>query len=186
MASALSALLQRSEIIDHEEVLEACNQTLANTPPTAKDATLTTSHVKVVALLKLDRFDDALRVLEAGGEPLKRVAAFEWAYALYKTGKLEEAVDIARSLSNSGDATGGGRRAMHLEAQASYRAEKFARAAKIYEGLLRVADGEGAAPSEDSDLRVNAGAVDAQLQLAAPGESTAVKTPTSLRCGFAR
>ena len=105
-AKTLSALLQRTSIEDHEEVLRACNASLK-----LSKGDLELQHVKVVALLKLDRYDDALRVLEEGGDRLKSKVPTERAYALYKVGDLERAKDIANH-------TSGERGARHVEAQA--------------------------------------------------------------------
>lgn len=96
-AESLTALLQRSSIEDHEEVLNACNAALAKSK-----TDIHAQHVKVVALLKLDRYEDALRVLEEAGDALKSRAAFEYAYALYKCGHLEEAADVAARLTERG------------------------------------------------------------------------------------
>lgn len=103
---SISSLLQRATIEDHEEVLKTCNAALKK----SKNDTQA-QHVKVVALLNLDRYDDALRVIEEGGDALKKRAALEYAYALYKSGKLSEAVDVAAR-------SGAGRGAKHVEAQA--------------------------------------------------------------------
>jgi signal recognition particle subunit SRP72 len=105
-AKTLSALLQSATIDDHEEVLQACNTSLKQSK---KDPGV--QHVKVVALLKLDRYDDALRVLEDGGDELKNKAGVERAYALYKIGKLVEAKEIVTGIVND-------RGARHVEAQA--------------------------------------------------------------------
>jgi signal recognition particle subunit SRP72 len=109
VAQSLSSLLQRATIDDHEEVIQSCNETLAKSKND-----IHAQHIKVIALLKLDRYEDALRVLEAGGDVLKKRAGLEHAYALYKCAKLEEALDaVTRS-----DA---GRGASHLEAQVVWR-----------------------------------------------------------------
>ena len=105
-AKTLSALLQRTSIDDHEEVLKACNASLK-----LSKGDLELQHVKFVALLKLDCYDDALRVLEDGGDRLKSRVSIERAYALYKVGDLEEAKNIASHAS-------GERGARHVEAQA--------------------------------------------------------------------
>ena len=105
-SQALNSLLKRTTIEDHEEVLKACNATLKQSKQD-----LDTQHVKVVALLKLDRFDDAVHVLEEGGDKLKQKAQLEHAYALYKLGKLGEARDLATRVTNE-------RGARHVEAQA--------------------------------------------------------------------
>ena len=105
-AKSLSALLQRSSIDDHEEVLRACNASLKQSK-----GDLELQHTKLVALLKLDRYDDALRVLEEGGDRLKSRVPIERAYALYKVGDFEEAKKIAKRVSEE-------RGARHVEAQA--------------------------------------------------------------------
>ena len=105
-AKTLSALLQRTSIDDHEEVLNTCNASLKQSK-----GDLELQHVKFVALLKLDRYDDALRVLEEGGDRLKSKVPIERAYALYKVGNLEEARTLAGRIS-------GQRGARHVEAQA--------------------------------------------------------------------
>lgn len=105
-AKNLSALLQRSDIDDHDEILKASNAALKESKHD-----IAHQHVKFVALLKLDRFDDALRVLEEGGDKLKTRAGVERAYALYKVGELDEAKNIAKSIAED-------RGARHVEAQA--------------------------------------------------------------------
>ena len=105
-AKSLSALLQRTSIKDHEEILKACNASLKQSK-----GDLELQHIKLVALLKLDRYDDALRVLEEGGDLLKQKAPTERAYALYKIGEFEEAKNVAKRISEE-------RGARHVEAQA--------------------------------------------------------------------
>ncbi|KAL2870837.1 signal recognition particle subunit SRP72 [Aspergillus lucknowensis] len=146
---ALSSLLQKASIDDHEEVLRLCDDALAKSR-----SDLQAQHVKVVALLKLDRYEDCLRVFEEGGDNLKRNAALEFGYALYKTGHPSEAIDVVSRLVND-------RGARHVEAQASYRAEEFRRTAELYGELAR--DSTSVA-NEEHDLRINTWATDAQLQ----------------------
>jgi len=105
-AKTLTSLLQRSTIDDHGEILRACNSSLK-----ASKNDLEIQHLKLVALLKLDRYDDALRVLEESGDKLKQRAGVERAYALYRVGELEEAKSIAKGIT-------GERGARHVEAQA--------------------------------------------------------------------
>lgn len=105
-AQSLNSLLQRATIDDHEEVLASANAALAKSK-----SDLRAQHVKVVALSKLDRYEDSLRVFEEGGDALKETAALEYAYALYKCGRLDEAIDTVSRFAS-------GRGASHLEAQA--------------------------------------------------------------------
>ena len=158
----LSSLLKRTTIDDHEAVLKACNATLKQSK-TDLDA----QHVKVVALLKLDRFDDALQALDAGGSGLQERACFERAYALYKTGKLEEANSIAESIIKA-------RGAKHVQAQASYRLEHFSYAAELYRELSA---SQAAIDNEEYDLRINSGATDAQLEWKRQGDLVQKKKP---------
>lgn len=105
VAQSLSSLLQRASIDDHEEVLQSCNEALAKSK-----SDVNVQHIKIIALLKLDRFEDAMRVFESGGDALKKQAALERGYALYKCGKMEEAREaLAQSSASRG--------ASHLEAQ---------------------------------------------------------------------
>ncbi|KAF3483642.1 uncharacterized protein GIQ15_02966 [Arthroderma uncinatum] len=144
---SLSALLQRSTINDHEEIIKACNVILKKSRNDVE-----AQHIKTIALIKLDRFDDAIRVIEEGGDTLKKRLPLERSYALYKSGKLDEATAIATSI-------GSGRGAKHVEAQASYRAESFDRTGKIYQDLLR---DETASTEELTDLQINITATEAQ------------------------
>lgn len=106
---SLAALLQRSTVEDHEEVIKTCNAILKKSKND-----IGTQYVKVVALLKCDRFEDAIRVIEEGGDALKNKASLEWSYALYKVGKLDEAIAAAAAAASAGR----GRGAKHVEAQA--------------------------------------------------------------------
>ena len=105
-SKTLSALLANTSLTDHEEILRACTASLKSSK-----SDLETQHVRFVALLKLDRYDDALRVLAEAGPALKAKAKLEHAYALYKSEQLEEARDLARGLGKE-------RGARHVEAQA--------------------------------------------------------------------
>ncbi|KAJ9667019.1 Signal recognition particle subunit SRP72 [Coniosporium apollinis] len=162
MATTLSSLLSRTHLTDHDEILSAANAVLKKSKgdPEAQ-------HVKAVALLKLDRFDDALRVFEAGGDALKERARLEFAYALYKSGRPEEAAEVA-------GLDGAERGLRHLLAQATYRAEEFERAREVYGQL---GGREAQTRGEENDVRINAGAVDAQLEWAGRGELVQKKKP---------
>jgi signal recognition particle subunit SRP72 len=105
---SLRSLLQQASITDDAEVLKASNEALKKSKTDAQ-----AQHSKVVALLKLDRYEDSLRVFEDAGDNLKSRAALEYAYALYKSGQLGKAVEVARTVSGED-----GRGAKHVEAQA--------------------------------------------------------------------
>ncbi|KAK2001975.1 SRP72 RNA-binding domain-containing protein [Colletotrichum falcatum] len=144
-AANLSALLRAASIEDHEEVLK-----LANTALKVSKSDIVAQQTRVVALLKLDRFDDALRAIADGGNKLQDATLLEKAYALYKTGRLQEAQEIAISKHQ--------RSYRHLVAQVAYRAENFKDALNVYTSLLEEPQ------SEDSDLKINQLASAAQLE----------------------
>jgi signal recognition particle subunit SRP72 len=153
----LSSLLSSSSITDHEEVLNAVNGVL-KTSNNSQDEL----HTRVVALIKLDRFDDALRAIEGGGHNLGQRCMLEKAYALYKVGKLEEAAKIVEGADSSGS-----RGLRHVAAQLAYRTERFEDAARIYKALSvqnSVIEGEA------NDLRINSSATDAQLEWQGNGD----------------
>lgn len=102
----LSALLQKATIDDHEEILKACNGALKTS---RNDPELL--HTRVVALLKLERYEDALKALDEQQDRLKGRTQFEKAYSLYKIGHYEDAKATAKSIVSD-------RGVKHVEAQA--------------------------------------------------------------------
>jgi signal recognition particle subunit SRP72 len=148
LVAPLSSLLNSSTLDDHEESLKQANAAIKKNK-TNQDA----QHRRVVALLKLDRFEDALDALKEGGEGLAARCVLENAYALYKTGRLEEAAAVVRGQSS--DLPG----IKHIAAQVAYRAERFEDAAGIYKDLSsRQGDYDG----EENDLRINVWATEVQ------------------------
>lgn len=103
---SISSLLQKSSLDDHEEILKACDATLKN----GKSDSFA-QQVKAVALLKLDRYHEALHVFESNGRSLQEKAPLEYAYSLYKSGQPKEAIEIAAGIKDR-------RGARHVEAQA--------------------------------------------------------------------
>lgn len=162
VAQTLSSILQQSSLDDHEELLKVANNSLKKTK-----GDLEAQHVRLVALIKLDRYDEALRVVAEGGEPLRQQATLECAYTLYKSGRLAEAEKLLNGQLP--------RAQRHLAAQVAYRSEKFEDAAHLFKELAgREANDEG----EESDLRINSGATDAQLAWAGQGHLALKKKPT--------
>src|SRR5271154_1285941 len=157
---SLSALLQKASLDDHQELLKASNAALKKSK-----SDLVAQHVKVVALIKLDRFEECMHFLEESGSILQERAQLEHAYALYKVGRLEEAAKIASGI-------GGHKGAQYVEAQARYRIEDFSRAAELYKALAVKPE-----PGEEFDLRVNRGAINAQQQWAGMGEAQDYRRP---------
>ena len=154
-SSALGVLLSRTTIEDHNEVLRACDATLRESKGDNN-----AQFVKIVALIKEDRYDDALRTLEDGGDQIKVRARLQHAYVLYKTGRQKEARKVLGGFDSD-------RGAKHLEAQAAYRSEDFEHAARLYKEL---AGGRSGLGDEVNDLRIQVGATDAQLEWNRQGE----------------
>ena len=102
----LTTLLSQIYLTSHEEFLNAANVALKRSK-----SDLTSQLTFVVALLNLDRFDDALRAFNEGCNWLKEVAPLEYAYTLYKAGEFEMAAAIA---NRSGQTDRG---MLHLAAQ---------------------------------------------------------------------
>jgi signal recognition particle subunit SRP72 len=160
----LATLLKRTNLDSDEELLKASNATLRKT----KTDSLA-QHVRVVSLLKLDRYDDAIRAFEESGDALKEKAKFEYAYALYKCGDLEKAEEVV----SSGHVDERGIK--HVLAQTAYRLEKFESAAALYAQLGKSSP---ASANEENDLRINSAAVDAQLEWKGLGHLVEKKKPT--------
>ncbi|QUC19501.1 uncharacterized protein UV8b_03742 [Ustilaginoidea virens] len=146
-ATRLAALLRAASIDDHEEILSAANIAIRANPNNE-----TAHHTRVTALLKLDRFAEALRAISDGDLKLGTSCVLERTYALYKLGKLEEAASV---LGSSGLLNRG---LTHVAAQVAYRAEKFDKAQSIYHQLMA---GDAA---ENHDVRINIKASQAQAE----------------------
>lgn len=107
---SLPSLLAQASIDDHDEILKAANAAVKKSR-TDGDA----HHAKAIALLHLDRYEDALDVFEHQ-QGLREKAPFEYAYALYKTGKGAKAAEIAEAAGPNA-----GRGMQHMLAQAVRR-----------------------------------------------------------------
>ncbi|KAK0651955.1 putative signal recognition particle protein [Cercophora newfieldiana] len=152
--AALNSLLRRTTIEDHTEAFKLANSAI-KTAKANSDDLITAQHTRVVALLKLDRFEDALRALSEGGDALQKQCVLEKSYALYKTGELDAAEELLQS-------AGAGRGMKHVAAQVAYRNEKFEKAAAIYRDLA--GEEAGKEYGEENDLRINFSATNAQLE----------------------
>ncbi|EWG47157.1 signal recognition particle subunit SRP72 [Fusarium verticillioides 7600] len=146
-AAALSALLRQSSVEDHDEALKIANAALK-----ANKNDVDSQHTRIIALLKLDRFDDALRAIADGSPALHARIALEHAYALYKTGKLNEATSVLQAFGLEKK-----RSLQHVAAQVAYRAERFDEACNIYSRLLDTDPAD-----EENDISINLRAAFAQ------------------------
>jgi len=152
--AALNSLLRRTTVEDHAEALKLANAAIKAAKGNTNDLT-TAQHARVVALLKLDRFEDALRAMAEGGTGLQDLCVLEKSYALYKTGDLDAAEELLQS-------AGAGRGMQHVAAQVAYRSDKFEKAAAIYQDLA--SEDAEKQYGEESDLRINLSATNAQLE----------------------
>ncbi|KAF3924938.1 hypothetical protein ABW21_db0208823 [Orbilia brochopaga] len=134
---------------DHEEILRTANNILKS------NSDLQTLKTRIVALIKLERYDEAIKSIEQAGSSAG--LELEHAYCLYKQGDLDKAL----SISPDGTSTERRQRALkHLHAQAHYRGENAQSAINLYEELSKQPP---LVENEDYDLRVNLGASEAQL-----------------------
>ncbi|KAF2015218.1 hypothetical protein BU24DRAFT_390542 [Aaosphaeria arxii CBS 175.79] len=155
---SLSALLAQTSLDDHDEILKAANASIKRSK-TDIDA----HHAKAIALLHLDRFEDAEKVFVDVPE-LQDKARFEYAYALYKAGNAAKAVKVAAAGESSTPMK-------HVLAQAAYRSENFEQAVEVYKELALKPG------NEYQDIKINSGAVDAQLEWTGQGELAQKKRP---------
>jgi signal recognition particle subunit SRP72 len=163
-APDLATLLRKTHLDSHDELLKAANATLKKSKND-----ITAQHVRAIALLKQDRYEDAVRAFEEAGDTLKEKAALAYAYGLYKAGELKKSEEVA-TRAGSGE-----RGVSHVLAQTKYRLEKFDDAVHIY---TRLAEPSSDASAEESDLRINSSAVDAQLQWKGQGHLVQRKKAT--------
>ena len=91
---SLSSLLAQTSIDDHDEVLKAANAAVKKSK-----TDIEAQHTKAVALLHLDRYEDALKVFE-DVPSLREKAPLEHAYSLYKTGNAAEAFQVAQAVGS--------------------------------------------------------------------------------------
>ncbi|KAL1851410.1 Signal recognition particle subunit SRP72 [Diaporthe australafricana] len=159
MAASLTSLLARASIDDHSEALSVADAAIASSK-----TDVTAQHTKVVALLRLDRYDDALRVIAAAGSAVEDRCILEKTYALYKTGSLDEAA----SLLEGRDMSDAQRPLKHVAAQIAYRTERFSQASELYSLLME--DDHTAVYGEDTDLIINQLATYAQLEWQGRGD----------------
>lgn len=168
MAAQLTSLLARSSIDDHDEALSLADAALSSLKAGSPDR-LTAQHTKVVALLRLERYEDALRVIADGGDALASRCLLENGYALYKTGALDDAFALLGGVEPGRDQHDASkeRARRHIAAQVAYRLEKFDEASALYEALL---NGDDEDEDEETDLKINLLAAEAQLEWQGRGD----------------
>lgn len=115
----------------HKKALKISESILEASPGDA-DAT----RCKVVALLELARYTDAVACVSAAEPSLRADLAFEHAYALYKSHHLSDALALLEAASGNDD--GPSFAATQLKAQLLYRDGRARESAEIYEKLFAV------------------------------------------------
>ena len=94
LESLLKNLSLSEDAPDHEEILKHANNVLKSSKGNPRAL-----HTKIVALLNLDRHEDALRVFTSSdGKKVLDIAVLEHAYCLYKVGKLQDALDLSQKI----------------------------------------------------------------------------------------
>ncbi|BFZ60420.1 Signal recognition particle subunit SRP72 [Saitoella coloradoensis] len=143
LEALFSDLSLASNSNDHSEVVKVSNRILAH-----QSQNLDALKAKVIALIKLDEYENAMELL---GKLPETEATLERAYCYYKTGKEVEAAGLTKDSED--------RAMQHVAAQTAYRLEDFDRAAQLYATL---SSGRALVPNEDVDLKVNHRAAVAQ------------------------
>jgi len=142
--SPLASLLKKTTIDDHDAILQASEQTLKSSKGDAQ-----AKQAKAIALLKLERYADALKCFDES-QDLQKELPEAYAYCLYKRGNFEDAARIAGAVEDS-------RGAQHIALQAAYRAEDWDVANIFYQKLMQHSNSH-----EAFDLRVNKLALEAE------------------------
>lgn len=121
---------------NYARVIALADEILEVAPPGGGDADADAAlNCKVVALLFLNKFGDALKTIEdagAGGD-----FAYERAYCLFRTQKLEAAL---RAVTGCPENTF---RVRELKAQILYRLERFGECTQLYQDLISEAGNGG-------------------------------------------
>ena len=134
LSDLFSRLHQSVEDRAHKRASKLCDEILKVSP-----GDVDASRAKVVALVESARYADAVAFLERSDDAeLKASLAFEHAYALYRSHRLEEALAMVAPPRGGGSSPAAPRehRVAQLEAQLLYRLGRPAEAADAYERVL--------------------------------------------------
>jgi len=161
LANMLSQLTIAAAMDDYEKAAKVATDVLAAEPTNVHAA-----RQKAIALIKLDKYKDALAFLEQAATFLNAPeVALERGYCLYKLGRDEEAFQVLKM--------GSGRAVQHVQAQnvrpllifarlsnvKAYRMEDFSTSVRIYEELAK---GGEHVDHETEDITSNLSAARAQ------------------------
>ncbi len=120
-----SDLVTQQAAGDLEKVVKTCNRVLNVNHVDSK-----AFHVKIVALIKLSKFEMALQQLKE--RPQQRLR-FEEAYALYRLNKSKDALDALDADEDEALTM----RELELKAQVLYRLERFKEAQRVLTEVIR-------------------------------------------------
>ncbi|KAI9024759.1 hypothetical protein DFJ74DRAFT_666201 [Hyaloraphidium curvatum] len=159
-------LLRAAQADDGDRVVRTADKILKVAPGDA-DALA----AKLVALVRADKFGDAIALLGSFPKDLRAQAAFEEAYCLYRLNKHEEAMAVIDASTAAGDDGPAKLKMEQLRAQVAYKAEDYKTAMEITKGLVQQVP---AHDQESSEYLTNHLAAVAGLLLAgdkAPGDA---------------
>ncbi|KAK8733404.1 hypothetical protein OTU49_006623 [Cherax quadricarinatus] len=109
---------------NYQKVIKVANKILADDPKEVK-----AWQCKIVALIHLDQFSDALNI--ANKSKLTEQLAFEKAYCQYRLNQVSEAYD---TICKAADVTP---RVQELQAQILYRLERYSECYDVYREIIR-------------------------------------------------
>ncbi|CAI4233371.1 unnamed protein product [Auanema sp. JU1783] len=154
----LSDLVRVDDTGDYTKGLQVANKLLRRYPKEVY-----AYKCKVIALIQLGQYDDALTLIKKTPNHQMGEISFEKGYVLYRMGKIEEALS---ALSSKGE---GDSRIQELQAQIYYKLERFQEAHDIYLNLLKN-------HTDDYDDERKANFIAVQAQLEAQGTSGNIST----------
>ncbi|XP_014675381.1 PREDICTED: signal recognition particle subunit SRP72-like [Priapulus caudatus] len=110
---------------EHERALRTVNKILKEVPDDGK-----AFHCKVVCLIQLSRFDEALKLIYKTPQ-LSSELIFEKAYCQYRLNQVQESLTTLRNVTNPSD------KIKELLGQVLYRLEKSAECFDVYRDLVK-------------------------------------------------
>ncbi|XP_061171362.1 signal recognition particle subunit SRP72-like [Saccostrea echinata] len=133
---------------DYAKALKVANRIVHENPKNE-----TAFQCKIVCLIKLDKFDEALTQINKNKE-LTSYVAFEKAYCEYRLNRTEEALNTLRGISQPDTRT------KELLAQVLYRLEEYQECYDLYRDVIKNSEDD-----YDEERQTNLSAVIASLQL---------------------
>ncbi|TPX48109.1 hypothetical protein SeMB42_g01666 [Synchytrium endobioticum] len=131
--TSLWAELQRlCEAAEHDKAIRTCDKLLKALP-----GDIDALHVKVTALSHLDRFHDALSIINTIPSPLRKTLVFEEAYSLYRAENLHDCLELIHGGLHNKDLPAETVSALErLLVQVLYRKESYAESWDIAKAVI--------------------------------------------------